>query len=128
MIDDKKKILVVEDEESILEMIQRTLAIKGFNVLTAQCVEDAIKKIEENNGVDAIWLDHYLTSGEEGLDLVKKIRVSKWSEIPIFLVSNTASASKIQNYIELGIDRVYTKLEYHLDEIAKDILEVILKK
>lgn len=127
MTEQKKKILVVEDEESILEMVQRTLELKGFEVFTAGNVEESLKQIEAHDGVDAIWLDHYLTSGEEGADLVKRLRESKWSEIPVFLVSNTASTSKIQNYIELGVDRVYTKLEYHLDEIAKDILEVILR-
>lgn len=124
---EKKKILVVEDEESILEMVKRTLELKGFDVFTAPDVESAMKKIEEQKDIDVIWLDHYLSGGEEGKELVTKLRGSKWSEIPIFLVSNTASTEKIQEYIELGVDRVYTKLEYHLEEIAKDILEVILK-
>jgi hypothetical protein len=41
--------------------------------------------------------------------------------VPIFVVSNTASADKVQSYLQLGVNKYYTKADYRLDDIIKDI-------
>lgn len=46
---------------------------------------------------------------------------SKWKDVPIFVVSNTASADKVQSYLQLGVNKYYTKADYRLDDIIKDI-------
>lgn len=118
-----KTILVIEDERPLLEAIKAKLEKNGFNVVTARSVEQGLDYLEDLERVDAIWLDHYLLGKEDGLDFVTKLKShnGKWKQIPIFVVSNTASPAKVQSYIRLGISKYYVKAEHRLDAIIKDI-------
>ncbi|MGO9138377.1 MAG: response regulator [Syntrophales bacterium] len=67
-----KKILVVDDEASVLAMLKETLSSTGYKVLTAKNAEEALKilKIET---VMVMFLDLMLP-GMNGIDLCWKIR------------------------------------------------------
>jgi len=92
-----KTILVVEDERSLLEAIKLKLVESGFNAVTARSVEQALSLLRSTPHIDAIWLDHYVLGGESGLDLVSRLKSegADWVNIPIFVVSNTASNEKV---------------------------------
>lgn len=123
---EQKTILVVEDEKPLLEAIHTKLEKSGFSVVTARTAEQAYGLLEDLDKVDIIWLDHYLLGKENGLDLVAKIKNdNKYKTIPIFIVSNTASADKVQSYINLGVNKYYIKSNYRLDKIISDIRECL---
>lgn len=115
----KPVVLVVEDELALLQVITAKLATSGCEFLTAQSVKEAEEHLASGQKIDAIWLDHYLLGGENGLDLVVKIKDSSsaWKNIPIFVVSNTASNEKIKTYLELGVNEYFIKAEKRLDDI-----------
>ena len=123
----EKIILVVEDERPLLEAIKTKLENNGFAVTTARTVEQAINYLEDLERVDVIWLDHYLLGKEDGIDFVAKIKShdGKWKHIPIFVVSNTASADKVQSYIQLGISKYFVKAEHRLDGIINEIKSLL---
>jgi CheY-like chemotaxis protein len=140
----KKTILVIEDEKSLLEVINTKLEKSGFGVITARSVEQAFNPKLEKMGlgpitienieqalnyleslerIDAIWLDHNLLGEEDGLDFVKKFKANggKWSKIPVFVISNAASPKTVKSYIDSGVSGYYVKSDHRLDEIIKDI-------
>lgn len=121
--DNGKTILLIEDERPLINAIQRKLESSGFFVLTARTVKQGMSYMEDIPEIDAIWLDHYLLGEETGLDFVTKLKSSssKWKNLPIFVVSNTASSSNVQTYIQLGVDDYYVKAENRLDEIIGKI-------
>ncbi|MFZ4631705.1 MAG: response regulator [Patescibacteria group bacterium] len=115
-------ILVVEDEKPLLEAIKIKLEKGGFSVVTARTVEQAVGLLEDLETIKVIWLDHYLLGKENGLDLVVKIKNDeRFKNIPIFVVSNTASDDKVKSYLALGVNNYYTKSNYRLDQIINDI-------
>lgn len=119
---EKAVVLVVEDERPLSMAIAKKLGLIGFDVLTARTANQAMTYLEEVEKIDAIWLDHYLLGEDSGLDLVMKIKKkSKWSGIPVFVVSNTASPDKIKCYLELGVSKYYLKAECRIDDVAKEI-------
>jgi len=121
-----KTILVVEDEKPLLEAVRIKLEKNGFAVVTARTAEQAYGLLEDIPKVDVIWLDHYLLGKENGLDLVVKIKSHEnYKNIPIFIVSNTASADKVKSYINLGVNKYYIKSNYRLDSIINDIRECL---
>src|SRR5271157_3838902 len=67
-----KKILVVDDEVSILAMLKETLSSSGYKVLTAKNAEEALK-ILKTETVMVMFLDLMLP-GMNGIDLCWKIR------------------------------------------------------
>lgn len=123
-----KIILVLEDERPLLEAIKIKLRLNDFAVVTARSVKQALSYVEDIKDINAIWLDHYLFGKENGLDFVAKIKSNPaWKKIPIFIVSNTASPEKVQSYISLGVNKYYTKADYPLDKIIKDIEDYFTK-
>jgi DNA-binding response OmpR family regulator len=143
-LESKKTILVIEDERSLLEVVNSRLEKKGFGVITARSVDQvfnaglekkglgiiaassikqALAYLEDLEKIDAIWLDHNLLGKENGFDLVKKIKANggRWKKIPIFVVSNTEGTETIKSYVNLGISKYYVKSNHRLDDIIKDI-------
>ena len=60
-------VLIVEDEQPLLNVIRDKLRTKGFEVVTARTVKQAVDYINEVDGIDLIWLDHYLVGDENVL-------------------------------------------------------------
>ncbi|MFA6028031.1 MAG: response regulator [Patescibacteria group bacterium] len=119
-------ILVVEDERPLAEAIKAKLTKSGFEVVTARQVKQALNYLEDKMKISAIWLDHYLIGEENGLDFVAKIKNNEqWKKIPVFVVSNTASAEKVKSYLRLGVNKYYTKADFRLEDIISDIKEYL---
>jgi two-component system phosphate regulon response regulator PhoB len=117
-----RNILVIEDEAPLLEVIKSKLEGQGFNAITVKNVEQGFKKLKELERLDVVWLDHYLLGKKTGIDFLDSLRKNrKWKDIPVFVISNTASSDKLQKYKELGARKCYVKAENRLDQIVEDI-------
>lgn len=82
----KEKILVVDDDKEILELVKDTLEISGFSVLTARSADIAMEKIEAITP-SLIILDLML-SGINGFELTRILKKDKKTKnIPIILMS-----------------------------------------
>lgn len=127
---DDLTILVMEDERPLLDAIKLKLEKVGLTVVTARTVAQGLDYLSSLKKVDAVWLDHYLLGKESGLDFVAKLKEngSPWANIPVFVVSNTASNEKVNAYLRFGINKYYTKSNYRLDQIVKDILDDLQRK
>lgn len=123
-----KKILVVEDEKSLSKIIVKKLEKKNVEVFLCESVDESLN-ILSNENIDAVWLDHYLLGDKDGLSLVHEIKKeeSALKDIPIFVVSNTASPEKIANYLNLGVNKFYTKANISLDKVIGDFVMQIGK-
>ena len=127
MANKEKTVLVVEDEKPLLDAIRIKLEKHGFSVVTARSCEQAKNHIMDISKIDAIWLDHYLLGKENGLDFIVwcKTEMKNFQKIPIFVVSNTASAEKVHKYMMLGVKKYYIKAEKQLGEIIEEIKKVL---
>ena len=123
-----KTILVLEDEIPLQNAIKLKLTKNGFDVVTARNVEQAMNHLLDIPKVDIIWVDHYLLGEETGFDFVIKLKSSdKWKNIPIFVVSNTASEDKVKSYLALGVHKYYAKSDFRLDTIISEINSILEK-
>lgn len=104
----KEKILVVDDEKDILELIDYNLSKNGYRVKTVTTGEDALELIRDND-YDLIILDLMLP-GVDGFDLCKMIKADKLkSAIPIVMVTaKSEEADKVAG-LEIGADHYVTK-------------------
>lgn len=122
MTDKKKIILVLEDERQLAMAIREAFGTRGFDTHVVSSVEDGIAELKNLPKVDVIWLDHYLLGSGNGLDFVVQVKNHpEWKNIPIFVVSNTASTTNIRSYIQLGVTNYYTKADYDINQIINDI-------
>ena len=106
----KNKILIVDDEESIRELLEMLLESNGFsNIKTASDGEIALEIIEEWEP-DLILLDLMLPK-VDGLTICKRLRSEeKTSNIPIIMLTAKSEESDIVLGLELGANDYITKL------------------
>ncbi|BAL61896.1 response regulator YycF [Melissococcus plutonius] len=100
-----KKILVVDDEKPISEIVKYNLVKEGYEVYTAFDGEEALEKVTEVEP-DLVLLDLMLPK-MDGLEVAREIR--KTYNMPIIMV--TAKDSEIDKVLglELGADDYVTK-------------------
>ena len=100
-----KKILVVDDEKPISDIVKFNLTKEGYEVHTAFDGEEALAKVEEVDP-DLILLDLMLPK-VDGLEVARQVR--KTHDMPIIMV--TAKDSEIDKVLglELGADDYVTK-------------------
>lgn len=100
-----KKILIVDDEKPISDIIKFNLAKEGYETVTAFDGREAITKFEEENP-DLIILDLMLPE-LDGLEVAKEVR--KTSHIPIIMLSAKGSEFDKVIGLEIGADDYVTK-------------------
>lgn len=119
-----KKILVVEDEESLLKAIAMKMEKMGAEAIPVRSVKEAKEKLAGTKP-DLVWLDHYLFGGQDGIELLKVLKSkSETRDIPVIVVSNTCSGDKYHDYMDLGINKYYVKSSVRLDQIISEALSL----
>lgn len=101
-----KKILIVEDELSILKLLTYNLEQEGYNVESAMDGEEGLEMALQNE-YDMILLDLMLPN-KDGMEICRELRQEK-SEVPIIIL--TAKDSEIDKILglEIGADDYITK-------------------
>jgi two-component system phosphate regulon response regulator PhoB len=103
-----KKILVVDDEEDILELIKYNLKMDGFDLTAVLSGEKALEKAHKQT-FDLIILDLMLP-GINGLDVARKLKADpKSCSTPIIMLSAKGEEADIVTGLELGADDYMTK-------------------
>lgn len=103
-----KKILAVDDEEDILELLRINLGKEGYQVICAATGEEAVKKVRAIVP-DLIILDLMLP-GINGLDVARKLKNDpKTADIPIIMLTAKGEEADIVIGLELGADDYITK-------------------
>lgn len=103
-----KKILAVDDEAHILELIEYNLNQNQFDVIKAESGEEALEILGDEK-VDLVLLDRMM-DGIDGLEVLKQIRkTDKIRKIPVIML--TAKSDEINKVIglELGADDYLAK-------------------
>ena len=102
-----KRVLVVEDEASIREMVALNLKMAGWDVLEAESAEAALELLSKNPGCDAALLDVMLP-GMNGFSLCDTIRRAD-SEIGIIILSAKGQEEDKVRGLSIGADDYITK-------------------
>jgi len=103
-----EKILVVDDEEDILELVRYNLAKEGYQVKCVTSGEDALKAASEETP-DVVLLDLMLP-GVHGLDVCRNLKSNESTmNIPIVMLTAKGEDADIVAGLELGADDYVTK-------------------
>lgn len=104
----KAKILVVEDEEDIIELVTYNLAKEGYQVSGVPTGEDMLKRVR-SEPPDLVLLDLMLP-GVDGLEVCKLLKSdSKTRHVPIIMLTAKGEEADIVSGLELGADDYITK-------------------
>lgn len=120
---EKNTILIIEDDKSLSGAIKSKLKNSGYESIVVNNVDDAINELKNPDAIRAVWLDHYLLGSKSGFNFLVHVRSSKnkLQNIPVFVVSNTASTDKVRAYMNLGATKYFVKAETKLKDIISEI-------
>lgn len=118
------KILIVEDEPALRELIQRSLEKERYVAEVAADFNSALRKIEDYD-YDCVLLDIMLPDGS-GLDLLEKLKAMHKRENVIIISAKDSLEDKVLG-LELGADD-YLPKPFHLAELNARIKSVIRRQ
>jgi len=103
-----KKILIVEDEQDILQLVKLYFEKEGFRTVTATTGVEGLKSAKQDNP-DLIILDLMLPE-MDGLEVCKRLRSApETAMLPIIMLTAKAEESDTVIGLELGADDYVTK-------------------
>ena len=120
-----KRVLVVEDEASIREMLALNLKMAGWDVVEAGSAERALELMHQGEPCDAALLDIMLP-GMDGLSLCETIRRDD-SDIGIIIVSAKGQESDKIRGLSIGADDYISK-PYDIDILLAKINGIFKRK
>lgn len=118
------KLLIVEDEIELREMIRVSLNKEKFVVETAADYQSAMSKINDYD-YDCILLDIMLPGGS-GLNLLKELKQLRRADSVLIISAKDSLEDKV-NGLDLGADDYLTK-PFHLAELNARVKSIIRRK
>jgi len=102
------KILIVDDEVNVVELIKFNLELNNYETETSYHGLDALEKIYKNN-FDLVVLDNMLP-GMKGVEIIKKIKQNRVTrKLPILMLTANSSQVDIIHGLNVGADDYLTK-------------------
>lgn len=118
-MEETKKILVIDDEESIRQIYQKAFTDQGFMAETAVDGQEGLIKAAENQP-NLILLDIMLPK-MSGLDVLKSLKNNnKTKSIPILLLTNIGDESVIKDGFKYGADGYFLKVSYSPYQVVEE--------
>ncbi len=118
------KILIIEDDPALREVIRRSLEKERFVVEEASDFQSGILKIEDYN-YDCILLDIMLPDGN-GLDVLRQLKEMRKRENIIIISAKDSLEDKVSG-LGLGADDYLSK-PFHLAELTARVRSVIRRR
>ncbi|HXK74540.1 MAG TPA: response regulator [Bacteroidales bacterium] len=124
-MNDKKKILLVEDELFLSSLLQMKLEEEGFYVERAKDGEEA-KQILDNYVPDLILLDLILPK-KNGFELLEEIRQDpRLKDLPVIIISMLGQDNDINRGKSLGVIDYIVKARLSIDELVNKVKEKVM--
>lgn len=120
MVKDSKRILLVEDEKIIVELVERKLKEEGYEVVVARDGEEGLEKLEEEKP-DLILLDIVMPR-MDGFEVMEKMMEEEMTDsIPIIIISNSGQPVELDRAQELGARDWLIKTEFDPAEVVEKV-------
>ena len=111
-----EKILIIDDEDTTVELLQILLEHKGFEVVQALCADDALRKAYRTHP-DLVLLD-IMMPDIDGWEVCRRLR--ELSDVPIIFLTARTEIKDVVRGLEMGADDYIVK-PYDNDELVARI-------
>lgn len=124
--EDKVRVLVVDDEEHVRDVLIEALESEGCEVISAQSGEIALALYDQHSGqIDAVFTDIGMPN-MSGWELVTEIR-QRSKTVPLAIISGWADAISVEKKNEVRADWIIAK-PFAIDTICDIAQEIATRK
>lgn len=119
-----KKILIIEDEEIMIDLLQRKLVKDGYEILIARDGVEGLEKMK-NEKPDLVLLDIIMPKmgGIEVMEWMQKD--NNLQKIPVIVISNSGQPVEIDKARQLGAKDWLVKTEFDPQEVSKKVAKQV---
>ncbi len=119
-----KRILIVEDDKFLRELIVKKLSNEGYEVIEAADGEQGLQKIKEEKP-DLVLLDLILP-GIDGFEVLAQKREDPFAaSIPVIVLSNLGQKEDVDKGLNLGATDYLIKAHFTPGEIIEKVRTII---
>jgi CheY-like chemotaxis protein len=119
-----KKILIIEDEDIIVDLLQRKLTEEGYDVLVARDGVEGLSKMREAKP-DLVLLDIIMPK-KGGFEVLEDMIEDKdLKKIPVVIVSNSGQPVELDRAKKLGVKDWLIKTEFDPQEVIEKVVKQI---
>ncbi len=117
-----KKILIVEDEDSLRKALAEKFLAEKFEVLEAVNGEDGLASVEKNNP-DLILLDIIMPI-MDGMTMLKELRKTKFGkDVPVIILTNSNNDDSLSESLASGAYDFLIKSNWKIQEVVDKVKE-----
>lgn len=120
----KKKILIIEDEKSLLEAIKSKLLMSGYDVVSAEDGEEG-ESLITSESPDLVLLDIVLPK-KDGFQILEDLK-KDGVIVPIVIISNSGQPVEIERALQLGVKDYLIKANFTPSEVLDKVEKTIGK-
>ena len=118
--DERKRVLIVDDDPNIVELVKDTLGHAQYDVVGAYSGFEALQTLQTQK-VDMLVVDLMLSTNMDGYELCKQVKKNKETErIPILILSAKSQMDDKLNAVYAGADD-YMPKPFLPEELAKRV-------
>ena len=119
-----KKILIIEDDKFLRELITRKLIQENFEISEAVDGEEGLKKIKEEK--PALILLDLILPGIDGFEVLTKMKEDPGlASIPVIILSNLGQREDVERGLKLGAVDYLVKAHFTPNEIIDKVGAVL---
>lgn len=118
-----KKILIVEDEASLLDSYAELVEAANFVALKALDGYQGLDLLANNLGqIDLVLLD-LMMPGVDGLEVIKTVKANeeKYGDMPIVILTNMTSESVVKEAFNIGASSYLVKTDLDYEGLMKEL-------
>ena len=120
-----RKILIVEDDKFLRDLISKKLTSEGFDIVAAIDGEQGLTMAKESNP-DLILLDLILP-GIDGFEVLTRLKADNvTAKAPVIILSNLGQREDVERGLKLGANDYLVKAHFTPNEIVEKI-KIVLK-
>lgn len=114
------KILIIEDEKILSDLLERKLREIGYDVAVAPNGEAGLSRMKKEN-FDLILLDIIMPK-KGGFEVLEEMqRNSQLKKIPVIVISNSGQPVEISRALELGVKDYLVKTQFDPQEVIEKV-------